>query len=346
MNYFIYEISVGNKTSMNKARQDANNILSSVGYEELKIPISHHKGIRRFLRQFQIVKEWKHAFSVLKPNDRLLIQYPPIENSFLLGVYVRQLSRKGIKIALLIHDVMLLRNISIYKKILYSLEEPLIFKTVDSLIVHNTFMKVKLEKKFKHTKMIPLQIFDYLVTDSPAFRQDVNGKSKELPIIIAGNLTPCYGGRYLEELPAGLEFNLYGVGFEDKQRENIHYKGIFNPDDLPGNLQGSFGLVWYGDSSRDCIGDIREYLKIINPHRASLYLAAGIPLITWKGAALAAFILENKCGFVVNSLYEIKDHINCLSEEEYHAMQNNAEEMGNRLRGGSFLQAAISQCDL
>ena len=55
--------------------------------------------------------------------------------------------------------------------------------------------------------------------------------------------------------------------------------GSFLPDELPSALEGSFGLVWDGDSSKTCSGVFGEYLRYNNSHKASLYLASGFPII-------------------------------------------------------------------
>ena len=43
---------------------------------------------------------------------------------------------------------------------------------------------------------------------------------------------------------------------------NIIHKGVFKPEELPRVLDGSYGLVWDGDSLDECSGNIGEYLKI------------------------------------------------------------------------------------
>ena len=35
---------------------------------------------------------------------------------------------------------------------------------------------------------------------------------------------------------------------------------------------------------------VKDYLRINNPHKTSLYLACGIPIITWNKAAIAQYV--------------------------------------------------------
>ena len=59
-------------------------------------------------------------------------------------------------------------------------------------------------------------------------------------------------------------------------------------------MDQNFGLVWDGTSLDGCNGRYGEYLKFNNPHKTSLYLSCGIPVIIWKEAALADFVEEHK----------------------------------------------------
>ena len=58
-------------------------------------------------------------------------------------------------------------------------------------------------------------------------------------------------------------------------------------------MEGSFGLVWDGISVETCAGVYGEYLKVNNPHKTSLYLASGIPVIIWKEAAWLSLLNAN-----------------------------------------------------
>ena len=114
-------------------------------------------------------------------------------------------------------------------------------------------------------------------------------------MIIAGNLRRHKVG-YVYSLPDNQEFNLYGVDFEDDGRENIHYIGAFDPEELTQKMQGSFGLVWDGTTCDTCDGLSGSYLKINNPHKFSLYLSSGLPVIVWDQAAIADFVKKENVG--------------------------------------------------
>ena len=211
--------------------------------------------------------------------------------------------------------------------------------SVDGIIVHNDIMKgVLANQGFPVDKMVSLEIFDYLI---PNF-QEKSLPQKEQAIIVAGNLNPTKSG-YLYSLPENPAYNLYGVGYDESRAlNNITYFGAFMPDDLPAALEGSFGLVWDGDSSETCQGTYGNYLRFNNSHKASLYLAAGFPLVVWKQSALSHFVLENGCGIAVESLHDLKDTIDNLSDTDYQDLVDNAKRVGEEIRDGHYLKIALT----
>ncbi|MFT8669833.1 MAG: galactofuranosyltransferase, partial [Liquorilactobacillus hordei] len=233
-------------------------------------------------------------------------------------------------------------DISLLKRCIIKVEEKFTFKQSRWIIVHNETMSKFLRKNgVASRKLVSLNIFDYLVTNFDRGKSDFAYLNKKRPIIIAGTLR-VHKASYAYHLPSDMKFNLYGPGFTGKNRPNIDYKGSFAPNKLPNILDGSFGLVWDGDSIESCTGIYGEYMEINNPHKASLYLSAGIPVIIWSKAALSKFILDNKCGFTVNSIFEIKSRIASLTDEEYGELKKNAEFIGSRLRKGFYLKKILS----
>ena len=112
-------------------------------------------------------------------------------------------------------------------------------------------------------------------------------------------------------------------------------------DELPFVLNAEFGLVWDGPSVETCEGGYGKYLMYNNPHKASLYLVSGIPIIIWEKAALANFIVENKIGFTISSLNDINEKLEGLSDEEYRVMKQNTIIFSERLSKGFYLKKII-----
>ena len=121
------------------------------------------------------------------------------------------------------------------------------------------------------------------------------------------------------------------------QKENVIYKGVASPDELPAQLEGSFGLVWDGNSLEE--GD--HYLRYNNPHKLSLYLTAGLPVIVWEQSASAAFVNLHDIGFTVKSLREIPLKIQQMSDEQFNTIHKNALAISKKTTGGYFLKSVI-----
>ena len=343
MKYYIHEFATkrNNKIAMGKAREDMNQILQSTDFQPIKIPVHKHEGIHKISRQFLALHDWHKALKRLTCKDVLVIQYPPLENSIFLAGYLKFINRKGLKIILLVHDAWIVHDNHTYKSRILAAQERKILRASQYIIVHNPAMGLRFEKEgIVKEKLIELDIFDYMISKSSLQNLNETQHQRTQPIIIACNLSK-WKAAYLSELPDDCEFNLYGIGFDKSEKLNIHYQGSFVPDDLPKEMWGSFGLVWDGDSAMTCSGKTGEYLRFNNPHKTSLYLACGIPVIIWDQAAMADFIWKNQCGMTVKSLDEISEKIKQMTAEEYEALKRNAKVIGARLREGYYLKKAL-----
>lgn len=103
--------------------------------------------------------------------------------------------------------------------------------------------------------------------------------------------------------------------------------------------------MWDGDSLLTCNGVFGEYMRYNDPHKVSLYLSSGLPVIMWKEAALADFIVTHNVGFVVESLTEIGNVLKQMTPEQYREMQQNTLALAQKLRQGHFIKTAIKKLD-
>ena len=335
-----------------KARLDVDKIMVSLGYNPVFIEgdIVVTKGIvNKILNHKRTYNQWKNAVKHFKRGDVVFIQLPVFNHTMFIGLLFKLLSKRGVHIIGLVHDLESIRwalkkEVSVLRKIRYGLEETAALKKADYVIVHNRKMMQFIHRKNKISldKMNGLEIFDYLYAPNRIDRaSNINS-----PIVIAGNLSKEKSG-YVYKLPSTIPFNLYGANYDEKTcvDSNVNYLGVFPPDDLPDALNGCFGLVWDGPSSETCEGICGEYLRYNNPHKTSLYLASGLPVIIWDKAALSRFVKKQGVGITVGSLSEIGDKINKLSKEEYKTMVRNTEALGYKLRNGFFLKRSISMIE-
>lgn len=346
MKYYLKEEFLKDKNiknAGNKARNDVEEIVRQEGFSPLLLTVEDWYKMSTIKAQQHKSKALEQAFSRLKPGDQLLIQFPMLHHSFFTTYLVKKLQARGVKVYFIIHDLEVLRYVNLdtvplKHKIRVQLQESSLLKVADGLIAHNPIMKsVLVNKGISEQKIVSLGIFDYLIPDF----QEKEELSKDQPIIVAGNLAQEKAG-YLYDLPSSPAYNLYGVGYDQaRQLPNQEYFGSFLPDDLPAALVGGFGLVWDGDSAETCSGVFGEYLRYNNSHKASLYLAAGFPLVVWRQSALSHFVLENGCGIAVESLHDLSKEIEKLSNEDYHRLLEKTKYIGHNIRQGYYLKQAL-----
>jgi len=249
-------------------------------------------------------------------------------------------ARKGLKVITLIHDISEIRSGD--REVTTDMPDALanVVDYSDAIIVHNARMREWMEQNGYGAKpLIELGAFDYL-TDAPF----AEGESDCRAITFAGNLRPdkCGFLKRATEI-SGVDWYLYGPKFDPDamKGENIHYCGCLKPADLPAHLSKGFGLVWDGDDLDACTGEWGGYLKWNNPHKMSLYLASGLPVVTWSKAAIGEFLKANDAGIVVDSLRELPRTLGEVSAERYAELRQNARKVAERLRRGEFLREAL-----
>ncbi len=358
MKYYAAEekiVSDGGRTAWTKAREDTERIAAAQGYTGIPIiPAEGDRvngGLREKLRgHITMGRIWRDALTVLKRGDTLFIQLPAAHNSLLFASVLRRVHRRGVRIVALVHDLDTVRmglveDLSLRIKARMFLEESGVLRICDRLIVHNDRMAELMEKKgVAREKMISLGIFDYLVEPAAAAAaSERKPSSLRDRLIVAGNLHPEKAG-YLYDLSGGASMELYGM-FYDEERGKCaghRYHGSFDPGQLPAVLNGGFGLVWDGPAADSCRGPFGEYLRYNNPHKTSLYLASGLPVAIWNEAAMAPFIEKEGVGFAASSVAEAAARAAAMSEEEYLICFRKAAALGERLRRGDSLSAALS----
>lgn len=297
--------------------------------------------LNKIVRQFYYLLQWKKIYSSIQNDSILLLQHPIRTKMLGRKYFINKLKmKKNVNIISLVHDVEEIRDIFDLKKQYYEQEFKEMTNFADIIIVHNNKMKEWFWKKgFKNT--ITLELFDY-------HSNNTNDEIKFSKIVnIAGNLS-IEKGRYIYTLDELKEttFNLMGPNFNEKYySDNINYIGSFPADEVYKKLNTGFGLIWDGDSLELCDGKTGNYLKYNNPHKMSLYLSAGIPVIIWKQAAQAKFVEDNNIGFAVNSLYELEEKLKELSEDGYKKMLKNVNVISEKIRKGHYIKKSILESE-
>jgi len=350
VNYYLDFYREERKTAGKKAPEDIAMICKQAGFSCFEIPAlpaSKSKLYRRLWILFHGNRWWNRLKRTVKKGDVVLYQHPLYGNRLSLAK-IPQIQAKGVRFIALIHDLESLRQgiegiISNNKKTNQLADNDLL-KVFNVVICHNDKMRdYLLEQGFAADKVVTLELFDYICAGGHC-------QNERNTIAIAGNLAKGKSA-YIYHLHddnhnPNLRVNLYGINYEDADNDNLRYQGAYSPEDLPANLKGDYGLVWDGISAETCAGNTGAYLRYNNPHKCSLYLAAGMPVIIWEEAALASFVLENKIGITVKSLYEIEEKINKISNEEYLLMQENCRKLSAKLRSGFYTMQGLKKAQV
>ena len=336
------------ETAGAKAPDDISEIARQCGAEDLmfRLPPQYRITIvTRFFALFTGLKNWCNLLKTAECGSTIILQHPN-ENILVANKFIDICKRKkDLHFVMLIHDLDSIRKSLLYKEDVLKnrnqIADEVLLKKCDYVICHNEAMRSYLiGKGMNPERLVTLGIFDYLHNcDVPASRK------KEASVVVAGNLLrgKC---EYLYKLMAqgnpGFTLELFGPNFlQENIPEFVNYHGVCKPDELPGKLEGSFGLVWDGTEVERCAGNAGEYIRYNNPHKCSLFLASNMPVIIWEEAALAPFIRENGLGITVKSLLDIGKAIEQLTEEEYAQICKNVCEMGKKLRNGQFTERAF-----
>ena len=329
-----------------KARNDAETIILDLDVNRLPVQLEKRPDsfIGKLVDQLYVFKQWRSGISRISEGDKAIVQYPPNRNTVFFGLVMRQLSKKATVITV-IHDINSFRFRHSLRYMFLRMRKSFIDRSSlrhsDLLIVHNKRMQARLIKE-RVAKSIsvtrPIVLFDYLVDEAC---QQVTRHKLSQPIVIAGNLMREKAG-YVYELPSTVRFRLYGPNFDVVEMpNNVEYAGSFTPDELPRLLEGSFGLVWDGDSIETCSGPYGSYLRYNNPHKISLYIAAGMPVIVWEESAMAQLVKDSGIGLTIASLEDLNEVLSNVTNQTYETMRVAVSELQKHVLAGDYLRNAL-----
>ena len=349
MKRILVEVAKGKtQTASSKARDDVTTILASRGFEVAWVHVGDSTDYRDLLKDLHSSHgQLKEILADIEPGSVLAFQYPWDSQMLAFARAIKKTAKKkGLTTIALVHDLNSLRTQSALGLKYYQLmvNEYAFLDCFDYVICHNAAMA---EHLFFHQisgdKLIRLDLFDYLLANE----QIPSRVRFARTVSVAGNLSPLKAP-YVSLLPQlgnkSYSFELYGVGYEGRSAEGVlEYKGSFDPDELPLQLDHGFGLVWDGDSLDGCVGPLGTYERYNNPHKLSLYHACGMPVIVWAGAATASFVKERETGLVVRSLFELEDVLASVTQEQFEHYASNARAIGALAREGAFLNRALAK---
>lgn len=313
-----------------KARNDILSILKKEGINELNINVSvTDNKIKKLLYAKLILPQL-----IKRDNSNVYIIQFPLYSLFITKELFHVIKHySNAKIIIIIHDLELIRRATDNSSTAGE-EELQLLKMADGIISQNPTMTKFINQMGINNKIVSLGIFDYLNS------QDINtNKHFTKSIVFAGSL---HKSTFLQKLASSTQISLWGPHPAQGYPANIHYHGVKNADILPKYIDGSFGLVWDGPSLDTCSGNFGDYLRYNTPHKTSLYLSSGIPVIIWEKAAMANFIEKEGVGITIDSLANLDNVLDRISDEDYAVIKANTIALAQKLRSGFYVKSALN----
>lgn len=329
---YLIEFQNGNsvRNAGSKAPSDISSILRGNGFDIIHIITSERSVIKKTFELLNV--SLKVLFSI-KSKSLVVVQYPVFSKIGLIifKAIFRILRLKSSTLVALIHDIKSAQLSDFDKD-----EEISLFNEFDCLIVHSIQMESYLRKSGCTTRCVILGLFDYL-----AEKTGIQIHNKSYDVAFAGNLKKEFLD-HLSELDRRIVFRIYGEPRNPAiETDNVIYSGSFSPEDLS-SISAGWGLVWDGYSVESNTGRAGFYQTINSPHKASMYIAAGLPIIVSSDAAIASIVKSNGLGVLVDSLHDLYDVLSGVTEDEYQNILKNVKAYSSRLMRGQNLLDAIS----
>jgi hypothetical protein len=328
--------NVDANSAASKAVLDCNKIFSAHGYSDYTFTVGDNS--RKPNYYFHLAKELFLFFLAVKRNSLVGIQYPLLSINNVFKYFIAVARFKKVRFFCVVHDIESLRAGG--KSLQEIKKEVANLSCYDAIIVHNNFMIKWLRMQGLTKKMVPLDLFDYLTED-----RDISGAYLSNQIVYAGNLSKS---TFIYKLPAvrNKKFVVFGPNFRMDQlngSSNVSWGGEFSPSQIPRELVGGFGLIWDGISIDKCDEALGNYLKYNNPHKLSLYIAAGLPVIVPDDAAIAMLVKQLQIGILIGKLQDI-DKID-IGESAYQEMKKNVLVLRQKVIKGAFFSSAIQKVE-
>lgn len=220
--------------------------------------------------------------------------------------------------------------------------ERLLLNSATDVVVHTEQMehRVRALHGCDSARFWHLSLFDYLCDPPPPHFVRPRA-AQQTKVAFVGNLhATTLAEEFAKQLPSrpGLTYRFYGSWLPSQlwTRDDITWVGDFLPEELPGRLatEADVGLCWWSESVL-----FGRYLDLIAPHKASCYLAAGLPICAPSGSYIASVATRDHVGFQLDRLADI-GHFEDRSWMDKVDLDCVAETSA-QIRRGDFLGAVV-----
>jgi hypothetical protein len=332
---FYISFNEKGNTAAVKAIEDCKQVLSVNGYHDFSLTVTK-RADKRYLAP--MLQRLALLYFRITNNATVAIQYPLLSGNSIFKFFIKALRIKKVRIFCIVHDLDELRH----RGRIPAGQDTNALNCYDCIIVHNEVMLNWLKSNGVVVPMISLGLFDYLPERKHV---EVILQTDLKKIAFAGNLSKS---EFIYELHkiTDWSFNIYGPNFSAVKGyniPNIHWHGSFSAGRILEKIEGAFGLIWDGDQVEELDSAAGNYLLYNNPHKLSLYIAAGLPVIVPRLSAVATFVLKNGIGFVINGLQDLKGIT--IEFSQYQMFKKNIALMGPKVTSGEFLNQAVGEAE-
>lgn len=263
----------------------------------------------------------------LRKADYVLCQYPTytLLHNILLqiaGIFYPK------KLAVIIDDIDSIRDAGLIETDMNRLKK---FKTI---IVQNEAMKMLFQPYMSDAIYIILPLFNI------AYEPPLTQRYHSYDIVFAGNLQKASFVNQLHQLDS-VDWRIYAA--TTMQTNHTHVQFFEQPEGANTSMQGSWGLVWDGDSISDLTGPYGKYVTYITPLKLCKYIKSHLPVIVPQQSAIATWVMEQGIGVCVPSLSDIPKAIEQISNEQYRQMVIRCQQIHNQLQQQFFLRHVLVQ---
>lgn len=337
--YITYKQGV-KASAASKPVLDTSKTLQKLGY--LNCSLTFENDTKNLKFYYTVLSAFARFFFQIKNNSIVATQFPITTVNYLFIYFIRFAHYRNIKFITIIHDLNTLRQQGSKEEVKKELS---ILSAYDGIVVQNKVMEQWLRGNGlrKEVETVALNFFDYL-SEFPHLQQRGSNLQKR-ELAFAGHLTKASFIYSLNGIK-NWKFNIYGEKFDinrNKSNDTI-WKGEFPPDEIVSYLEGTFGLIWDGsDPESIYTNNFGNYIRYNNPFKFSLYLAAGLPVVAPKDAAIAEIIEKNGLGVTVDRLSEL-DTLE-ISDDEYEKMRQSVLQVQKGIVNGEFVKKAFLELE-
>ncbi|MBZ6001950.1 MAG: sugar transferase [Leuconostoc gelidum] len=266
----------------------------------------------------------------VKRGDTVYYQFPTYNGARFENFFVDHMAVRGISMVVLVHDIEFLRfpTNNTFNEIDY-------LNKCNIVIVHNQYMADILQENGVSSHMVNLNMFDYHIDTKIDDRDSI-----EKQVIVAGSLNKAL---YLKDWQYDLPIVAYGRQPDFSVSTRVDYRGSLSPDEVAQKLPSGFGLSW--DTNTSTYENSEYYSKFNIPHKVSLYLSSGLPVIVKTGTAIAKVVATYNLGLVIDSLDNLKDNLQNISPDELLKMVIQVNHFRKLLMSGYFTKQAIMNAE-